>query len=164
MPQEVELKLLLLLPPRTNVDLDRLTWLKDLASGEERHQRLVSVYFDTAKRKLRRHGLTLRLRHIGASRVQTVKALTRGARSALGSDEWETEIDGDKPDLKRTRKTALRPLIGKKQRGRLAPVFTTDVQRTTVPLRSARNWSSRWIAVKSTPTATPHRSTRSKSK
>ncbi len=34
----------------------------------------VSVYFDTDKRKLRKHGLSLRVRRIGDRFIQTVKA------------------------------------------------------------------------------------------
>ena len=45
---------------------------------------LVSTYFDTAKHKFKRHGLTLRVRRDGNNYVQTVKS-ANGAQ--FGRDE-----------------------------------------------------------------------------
>jgi inorganic triphosphatase YgiF len=39
--------------------------------GERSDSDLLSTYFDTAKRKLRRHGLTLRVRQNGRTHIQT---------------------------------------------------------------------------------------------
>jgi CYTH domain-containing protein len=52
--------------------------LPRFSKGRAERARLVSTYFDTAKHKLRRHGLTLRVREIGAKKLQTVKADTLG--------------------------------------------------------------------------------------
>jgi triphosphatase len=76
MGREVELKLQV--PPSAIDEVARLPWLSEAANAPAKHENLVTVYFDTAKSKLRKHGLALRVRHIGADRVQTIKALQKG--------------------------------------------------------------------------------------
>jgi len=134
MGREVELKLEV--PPSAIDEVARLPWLSEVASGPVKHEKLVTVYFDTAKSKLRQHGLALRVRHIGADRVQTIKALQKGARGAFGRDEWEERIAGDKPNLKLAKGTALEPLATKKLQRKLKPVFETVVDRAAFPLHS----------------------------
>ena len=92
--------------------------------------------FGTARSKLRQHGLALRVRHIGADRLQTIKALRKGPRGAFGRDEWEERIAGDKPNLKLANGTALEPLATKKLQRKLKPVFETVVERAAFPIRS----------------------------
>jgi inorganic triphosphatase YgiF len=92
---------------------------------------LVSTYFDTAKHKLRRHGLSLRIRHIGDRHIQTIKTATG---SQLGRGEWETEIAGNKPDLGKIDGTPLERFASKKLRRELGPIFRTSVRRVTVPI------------------------------
>jgi len=97
---------------------------------------LVSTYFDTAKHKLKRHGLTLRVRRDGNNYVQTVKS-ANGAQ--FGRSEWETEIKDSAPDLGKVDDTPLEQFASKKLRRKLKPVFEASVQRTTVPLRTRRS-------------------------
>jgi inorganic triphosphatase YgiF len=52
----------------------------------------------------------------------------------LDRNEWETELKGGKPDFSAVRHTALEPLLTKKRRRQLHPVFETRVRRTTYPL------------------------------
>ena len=54
MSTEVELKLTL--PPRALREASRLPWLQKLTTGPVRRKKLVSVYFDTSKFKLRDNG------------------------------------------------------------------------------------------------------------
>jgi inorganic triphosphatase YgiF len=96
-------------------------------------QNLVSVYFDTPKRKLQRKGVSLRIRKIGERRIQTIK--TDASDDALGRGEWEHRIKGDAPDLRKARGTPLAPLLTKKVRRTLQPVFETRVRRISMPLR-----------------------------
>ena len=104
--------------------------------GRRAGSKLTSVYFDTNDRRLRENGLSLRVRHAGTKRLQTIKV--DGPRSHLVSrGEWEHEIEGDKPDLGHVKKTPLAPLAGKKLASKLRPVFETRVTRTTVPIRVA---------------------------
>src|SRR5690242_12678016 len=100
--REVELKLEV--PPSSIGKLRRMHALRG-RNGKARDKDLVSVYFDTAKHKLRRHGMSLRVRHIGEARVQTVKANRDAAVGLFQRHEWETPIAGDTPDLRATRHT-----------------------------------------------------------
>ena len=76
MGREVELKLEV--PPSAIDKVVRLPWLSEVSDGPMKSEKLVTVYFDTAKSKLREHGLTLRVRHIDENRLQTIKALKKG--------------------------------------------------------------------------------------
>jgi inorganic triphosphatase YgiF len=96
-------------------------------------QNLVSVYFDTTKHKLRKNGVSLRVRRSGDERLQTVK--TEGSAGAFSRGDWEHTIDGDAPDLRKVRGTALEPLLTKKVKRNLRPIFATHVRRTSVAVR-----------------------------
>src|SRR5262249_17132699 len=130
MTTEVELKLAV--SPGTLREAKRLPWLRNLAMGRASRSKVVSVYYDTGKFKLRDSGITLRIRRIGRKRVQTIKAT---GNRGVGRNEWETEIDADEPDLERIKATALAPLATGKLKRSLRPVFETDVQRIVMPLR-----------------------------
>ncbi|MCP3369992.1 CYTH and CHAD domain-containing protein [Bradyrhizobium cajani] len=94
--------------------------------GDQTEQTLVSTYYDTTKHKLRRHGLSLRVRKIEDQYVQTVKA---GGTGRVTRGEWEHEVSGTKPDLNKTRHTPLRSLATAKLPRKLKPVFQTDIHR-----------------------------------
>jgi triphosphatase len=134
MAQEIELKLGV--APAAIRKVAQLPWLRSAADGSTRREKLVSVYFDTPKLRLRKKGVALRVRHIGEKRIQTVKVIQKGGRGAFGRDEWEQPIDGDTPDLSLAKDTALAPLITKRLRRKLQPVFETVVERTTLPVRA----------------------------
>jgi inorganic triphosphatase YgiF len=103
--------------------------------GHAKRSRLVSTYFDTAKYKLRRRGLSLRIREAHGKRLQTVKSETI---EPIRRGEWEAEIDSPLPDLARASDSPLREFGAKKLKRKLKPVFKTLVRRTTVPLRSGK--------------------------
>jgi triphosphatase len=129
--KEVEIKLQL--PSASPARLQQLPLLRD-ANGAMQQQSQVSVYFDTDKLKLRRHGLTLRVRHVGDRYVQTIKSDNGGL---FERGEWETEIESDQPDLTRGDTSALDTLGIKKLRKQLRPIFETRVERTTYPFARA---------------------------
>ena len=131
MASEVELKLEL--SPDAIDRVAKLPWLLEIASGPVKEEKLISVYFDTAKQKLRAHGVSLRVRHIGDKRFQTIKVEAKGV--AFGRDEWEQEIARDRPDLKVAGGTALEKVTSRKLRRKLRPVFETVIERTAIPLR-----------------------------
>jgi triphosphatase len=112
MGREVELKLEVT-PSAINQVAD-LPWLSEVSDGPVNCEKLVTVYFDTTKSKLREHGLALRVRHSGENRLQTIKALQKGARGPFGRDEWEEIITSDTPKLMLAKGTALEPLSTKK--------------------------------------------------
>lgn len=130
-PEEIELKLDV---PSDQVDqLDRLPLLR--WTKPEESKALVSVYFDTAKQKLRRSGLSLRVRRANGHYVQTVKM--RGGRSVglFERNEWECDVADGRPDLDAALDTPLAPLLNKKLRRNLKPLFETRVRRRSYPLR-----------------------------
>jgi inorganic triphosphatase YgiF len=99
-------------------------------------QELVSTYFDSAKQKLRSHGISLRIRRLGKRRLQTIK----WSRPALfDRGETETPLSGSGPDWKAARGTPLEHLLDKKVRRSVRPAFETRVRRTvySVKTRSA---------------------------
>lgn len=101
--------------------------------GQRAESDLVSTYFDTTKQKLRRRGLSLRVRQVGSKRIQTIKSTT-GAQ--FGRGEWESEIEGDTPDLGKAEGTPIERFVSKKLRKKLRPVFQTRVHRTTLPVHT----------------------------
>jgi triphosphatase len=102
-----------------------------------RHKYFVSTYFDTPKLQLRKNGVSLRVRQAGKKRVQTIKTVNGGI--ALSRGEWEHKLQGDVPDLRAARGTALEPLVSGKLKRDLEPIFATHVQRTFLPLRSGNS-------------------------
>jgi len=105
------------------------------AEAREESQQ-VSTYFDTAKHKLKRHGLSLRVRQKGGKHIQTIKS---AAGAQFGRGEWETEIEGNTPDFRKIDGTPLQQLASKKLLRRLKPIFETSVLRVTVPVRTGRS-------------------------
>src|SRR6516165_3755737 len=97
-PLEVELKLEL--PAAALPQFRKLPLIRALEASAKRSSQ-VSVYFDSDKQKLRRHGLTLRVRRIGDRYIQTIKA-TRNS-NILIRNEWESESADGRPDLAQAR-------------------------------------------------------------
>jgi inorganic triphosphatase YgiF len=102
-----------------------------------RHKYLVSTYFDTPKLLLRKNGISLRVRQAGKKRLQTIKTVNGGI--SLDRNEWKHKLQGDEPDLRAARGTALEPLLSGKLKRDLEPIFATHVQRTFLPLRSGNS-------------------------
>jgi inorganic triphosphatase YgiF len=104
--------------------------------GERTESDLVSTYFDTGKHKLKRRGLSLRVRQDGEKQIQTVKSANA---AQFGRGEWETEIADDVPDLGKADGTPLEQFAPKKLRRKLKPIFKTSVHRTALPVRTKRS-------------------------
>jgi triphosphatase len=135
MPNEIELKLAL--TPKNLQKLQALPWVRALAKRSVTRQTLISVYYDTKKFTLRENGVSLRVRRIGAKRLQTIKAAGTGAPFAR--QEWEHEISSNKPDFAYAKDTPLQLLLSKALRRSLRPVFETRVHRTAIPVRIGRS-------------------------
>jgi inorganic triphosphatase YgiF len=99
--------------------------------GEPVSETLVSVYFDSDALFLRDHGLTLRVRHIGDRRIQTIKSAEHGI---FERSEWEQPIESDQPNLALAADTPLAPLLTDHIRNALKPVFETRIERTAYRL------------------------------
>jgi triphosphatase len=128
-PGETETEIKLQLPSANTARLRDVPLLRRV-SGSKRSEQLVSVYFDTKHLKLKRSGLTLRVRHVDGRYIQTIKSETGGL---FERGEWEAEVADGRPDLKQA-STALKPFGLKKLQRQLRPVFETRVQRITYPL------------------------------
>jgi inorganic triphosphatase YgiF len=120
---ETEIKLLLPTASRAAVEAHPL-----FAAAAVRREQNVSTYHDTPDFALRARGVVLRVRRTGDNFVQTVKSL--GGGSGFGSrGEWEWPLASDAVDTAAVERLAeTRDLLGD-DLGRVAPVFTTDVQR-----------------------------------
>src|SRR3974390_10821 len=135
-------------PPRKELEVkldvapDSLRALKNIPllraqNGASKRRVEVSVYFDTNDHKLRKKGVMLRVRRVGGRYIQTIKA--NGHSAPLERDEWEAEIAGREPDLSLAKGTALEPLMTKKFRRQLKPLFETRVRRTVYPIGDDNN-------------------------
>ncbi len=132
-PRELELKLEV--GPKQLARL-RTHMAKTLGQPAARKQ-LNSVYFDTPDQTLRNEGLSLRLRSAGGKVVQTVKQADNGPGIGLfDRSEWETEVAGEELDLAAAAETPLRKLLGRDGVGRLQPMFSVKVERTTWEVES----------------------------
>ncbi|WP_395646383.1 CHAD domain-containing protein [Terricaulis sp.] len=136
MAREFEIKLEI--PAADAGKVMRLPWLWELASGELQPARMVSTYYDTPRCGLRERGISLRVRRIGARRLQTIKAPLSGAALPMQRSEWEDEIAGEEPDLALAEGTALDGL-SKKTRRALTPMFEAQVDRSAFPIQSANS-------------------------
>jgi CYTH domain len=87
--------------------------------------------------------ISLRIRRNGNKRLQTMKS--QGAGGSFRRREWENEIKGDVPDLRKVQGTTLEPLLTKKLKHKLMLVFETRVRRTIVPVR--RIWATNFDTV-----------------
>ncbi|MEE9587944.1 MAG: CHAD domain-containing protein [Hyphomicrobiaceae bacterium] len=128
--REIELKLEL-----TGEELERIRAkriLRELTVGRPVIRTLRSIYFDTPDHALRNARMSLRVRRVANSWLQTAKAET-GVRFGLSKPiEVETYVSGPHPDLDIPAQQAvlgrIKALIGDQA---LMRVFETVVRRTT---------------------------------
>ncbi|MGN6389123.1 MAG: CYTH domain-containing protein, partial [Burkholderiaceae bacterium] len=127
---ETEIKLLL--APDAVATLRRHPLLNPESGPPPLTRRLDSVYFDTADLRLRRHEMSLRVRDAGDARTQTLKSAGDGGPWQCG--EWETPVDGERPDLARLGAAVDDPrvarLLKKQAAGELASLFAVRIERT----------------------------------
>ena len=122
--------------PQRSLQILRCRKIPGSTMGERSENDLRSIYFDTPKLKLKRHGLSLRVRKDGDKHVQTVKA---AAPACFDRGEWETEVHDGFPDLGKARDTPLKQIGSKKLRRKLKPIFETAVHRTVVPVHTRKS-------------------------
>ena len=129
MVEHKEFEIKLNLNPASLPRLQRIPLIRRLKPRSRHPTTEVSVYFDTDKRKLRKKGLTLRVRRIDDRYVQTIKKT--GNTAPFERDEWEAEIDGREPVLSLANGTGLESLLDDKLGRQLKPLFETRVRRTS---------------------------------
>jgi inorganic triphosphatase YgiF len=133
MSLEAELKFRIPARRLSKIAKVRIAGARGDASSETQ---LLSTYFDTKKHRLRRRGLTLRIRQANGNYVQTVKAAGTGS---FVRGEWESEVEAFVPDLDKADDTPLQDLATKKLRRSLKPVFRTSVRRITRLFRAGNS-------------------------
>jgi triphosphatase len=103
-----------------------------MANGSAgRRLQLVSTYYDTVDRALRRRGLVLRVRERDGRFVQTVKSDNAEASGPLARGEWEDAIPGPQPTRQAPESGQFLPL---ELAERLVPLFQTEVKRQAIDL------------------------------
>lgn len=136
-PVETELKLAI--TPEGAARLSRHPLLRVLRRGPSRKSRLTSTYFDTDNLDLIGAGIVLRLRRDGRHWLQAVKGrpekASAGGMTARAEFEWP--VSGFALDPLRFATTPFRRVLGKAEKRGLAPRFTTDVTRTSIPITFA---------------------------
>ncbi len=133
MNTETELKLRI--KPDELGRLRRHPLLRELRMTASRTKKLRNVYFDTEDLALRKQRMALRVRHVGSHRIQTLKA-PDGAPSGAAHRylEWETMIEGDRPELERIGDERLRQSLPVDGSEELKEAFVSDITRSTTPL------------------------------
>ena len=130
---ETELKLLL--APQDLRRLRRDPRIKALQQGRASTRRVYSVYYDTPERTLLRAGLALRLRADGRRWLQTLKTEGQAAAGLHVREEWEWPLPGEALDFGLLATTPEAKLFrAPSLRAKLAPVFRTEFERTSVRL------------------------------
>ena len=97
-----------------------------LMAGASQKMRQISTYFDTPDHDIANAGFSLRIRHSGKARVQTIKADGANTGGLFIRTEWERAAENDTPVLDYT--TPLPSLLGDKIDA-VAPIFEVQIDR-----------------------------------
>lgn len=108
------------------------------STGKPQRKKLQSCYFDTRQHLLRKAGVSLRVRRSKDSYEQTIKVPTAGPVGMLTCEEWNVALDSGEPVLAKFDKAVLARFNARRRKLNLKPVFTTDVNRTTIQLKRGR--------------------------
>ncbi len=128
--REVELKLAF--RPSDVGRLNDIAMLGDARVGNPHAEQLFTVYFDTEDFALRRAGMSLRLRHQGTKRIQSVKTAPLDNSLAANRGENDVVLNGSGPDIDHISDPDLRERVALASAGgELRPRFETQVLRTT---------------------------------
>lgn len=134
MKDEIELKLIL--APTAFQRLRRHPLIKAHRLGRAVTRTLDNTYYDTPERTLQNVSGSLRVRRVGAQRLQTVKV--RSAKGAPAGhftrSEWEEPLTGEAPSPESLDGTPLPALLGEAGIAALQALFTTRFRRTTYRL------------------------------
>ncbi len=125
---EVELKLAA--EPADLADLSR-TLSARVPGSVTVSRTLVSTYFDTPDRALRRAGSILRVREDDGRFVQTLKAEDPDGTNLLARGEWEDPVADCRPDPQAPESGSRLP---EEVAGTLCPLFVTEVDRVAIEI------------------------------
>lgn len=125
MSTEIELKL--------EVDPDDLPIIRQmplLANTESHSSHQVTIYYDTPKTALHKHGFTLRVRSAEGRFIQTIKPVTDSV-GLVSREEIEFEVRSLKPDVELLKDHPIHALIRGREPSSLQELIRSDVTRTT---------------------------------
>src|SRR5579871_1767923 len=97
-PADTEIELKLVVDPDRLAEFNRTPIIADNARSKGSRKHFKTVYYDTPERKLRREGLTLRVRQSGTRFTQTVK--TECSDDPLTRGEWEASVPSIMADFR----------------------------------------------------------------
>lgn len=117
--------------PKDLPHLRNLPQIKAMASGRAHTRRLAHVYFDTPDRRLLAEAVALRVQKAGRGYVQRVENLRDRPGLGLANTAWTGRIPSEKPVPSTIGDVKLRDLVVRAGGKALAPVFRTEVRRTT---------------------------------
>ena len=119
--------------------LDRIPLLQPAPGARSTRRKIHSVYFDTPRLRLRRHGLVLRMRRARRGWLQTIGPAGRSvAIKPLRMKLTQRLVAGPAPDLDAIPGTLWDQLLGANAGPRkLKPVFMTDCETTVRPVAMA---------------------------
>ncbi len=130
---ETENEFKLTTSPKNQVKLLKILTAMDGVEKDSRQtKRLVSTYYDTEDRRLKLHGLTLRIRDKAGELEQTLKSTGTAVSGILARQEWTTSIDNNQPNLGIVGSSAVHDRIGLILPQELRPLFKSDVRRTSL--------------------------------
>ncbi len=105
------------------------------ARGRLRTRRIESTYYDTPDRELAAAGVALRVRHVGARWLQTVKGEGNVVAGVHRRAEYEWRLAAPRLDIAKLAQTPWRKLFARATTFRR--VFVTTVRRSELPLAFA---------------------------
>jgi len=105
------------------------------STGKPKRKQLQSRYFDTRQHLLRKAGVSLRVRRSIEGFEQTIKVPTAGPVGMLTFEEWDIPLENDEPDLTKFEKAVIAHFNPRRRKLKLQPIFTTEVNRTTIQLK-----------------------------
>ena len=112
--------------------------IKGSSAGRPKRKQLQSRYFDTRQHLLRKAGVSLRVRRLEDGFEQTIKVPTAGPVGMLTFEEWDVPLENNEPDLTKFDKAVLARFNPRRRKLNLQPIFTTEVNRTTIQLKRGR--------------------------
>ncbi|MDD7911787.1 CYTH and CHAD domain-containing protein [Pseudovibrio exalbescens] len=102
----------------------------DFSVEDEKTKKLVSIYFDTPDKRLKKASTTLRIRNTGSGLVQTLKVGTGLTRGLSNTREFEVPTENTEPDLALIEDESVRASVAELLNGsEIVARFETRIDR-----------------------------------
>ena len=123
-------------------DVDRILrsrLVQKAAISKKQTRSIPSTYFDSRQHTLRKQGAALRIRIHGKSLEQTLKIAADGPLGMQNNDEWSVPVNQMVPDLSLFPGQLRQRLSSSRRPLNLQPVFTADINRTSLMLKRGKS-------------------------